>query len=58
LGFAYDLNERVAIGIEAGLRYQSGLSDIEGLAGTGLESINDTGSRWSVPVTATVTFRF
>ena len=39
LGFAYDLNESVAIGIEAGLRYQTGLSDLEGLAGTGLEPI-------------------
>ena len=58
LGFAYDLNESVALGIEAGLRYQTGLSDLEGLAGTGLEPINDAGSRWSVPVLATVTFRF
>jgi len=58
LGFAYDLNQSVALGIEAGLRYQTGPSDIEGLAGTGLEPINDTGSRWSVPVLASVTFRF
>ena len=48
----------MALGIEAGLRYQTGLSDLEGLAGTGLEPINDVGSRWSVPVLATVTFRF
>jgi len=58
LGFSYDLNESVALGIEAGLRYQTGPSDVEGLAGTGLEPINDTGSRWSVPVLASVTFRF
>jgi hypothetical protein len=58
LGFTYDLNENVALGIETGPRYQTGLSDLEGLAGTGLEAINDTGSRWSMPVLATVTFRF
>lgn len=58
LGFSYDLNENVALGLEAGLRYQTSPSDIEGLAGTGLEAINDTGSRWSVPVLASVTFRF
>jgi hypothetical protein len=58
LGFSYDVSENVGLGIEAGLRYQSGPSDVEGLAGTGLEPINDTGSRWSVPVLATVTFRF
>jgi hypothetical protein len=58
LGFVYDVNKSVALGIEAGLRYQTGLSDLEGLAGTGLEPINDTGSRWSLPVTASVMFRF
>jgi len=58
LGFSYDVSESVALGIEAGLRYQTGLSDLEGLAGTGLEPINDAGSRWSVPDLATVTFRF
>jgi hypothetical protein len=58
LGFSYDVSKSVSLGIEAGLRYQTGLSDIEGLAGTGLETINDVGSRWSVPVLATVTFRF
>ena len=55
---SYDLGESVAFNIEAGLRYQTGLSDLEGLAGTGLEPINDVGSRWSLPVLATLTFRF
>lgn len=58
LGFTYDVSESVAIGIETGPRYQTGLSDIEGLAGTGLEPINDTGSRWSMPFLATLRLRF
>jgi hypothetical protein len=58
LGFSYDLNESVALGLEGGLRYQTSPSDLEGLAGTGLEPINDTGSRWSLPLLASVTFRF
>ena len=58
LGFSYDVSKSVGLGIEAGIRYQTGMSDLEGLAGTGLEKINDVGSRWSVPVLATVTFRF
>jgi hypothetical protein len=58
LGFAYDVHDAVSLGIEAGIRYQTGPSDLEGLAGTGLESINDTGSRWSVPLLARVSFRF
>ena len=58
LGFGYDLSENVAVGIEAGVRYQTKPSRLNGLAGTGLEPINDTASRWSLPVLATVTFRF
>ena len=58
LGLAYDLSRNVALGIEAGVRYQTKPSGLDGLAGTGLEPINDTGSRWSLPVLATVTFRF
>ena len=58
LGLTFDLGERVAVGLETGARYQTGLSDLEGLAGTGLETINDTGSRWSMPIVATIRFRF
>jgi hypothetical protein len=58
LGVSYDLSERVALGLETGPRYQSGLSNLEGLAGTGLEPINDVGSRWSMPVVATLRLRF
>ena len=58
LGFSFDFGKSVALGLETGPRYQTGPSDLEGLAGTGLESINDTGSRWSMPVVATLRFRF
>jgi hypothetical protein len=58
LGASYDLSPNVALGLETGPRYQTGLSDVEGLAGTGLENINDTGSRWSMPIVATLRLRF
>jgi hypothetical protein len=58
VGFTFELSKTVAVGLETGPRYQTGLSDLEGLAGTGLERINDTGSRWSMPVVATVSVRF
>jgi opacity protein-like surface antigen len=58
LGVSFDVSENVALGFETGPRYQTGLSDLEGLAGTGLEPINDTGSRWSMPFVATLSFRF
>ena len=31
---------------------------IDILPGTGLENINDTGSRWSLPISAFLTLRF
>jgi hypothetical protein len=49
---------RLNVGIEAGIRYHGDLTDIEGLAGTGLENLNDTGSRWSVPVSAVFRIQF
>jgi hypothetical protein len=58
LGASYDLSPKVALGLETGPRYQTGLGDLDGLAGTGLETINDTGSRWSMPIVATLRLRF
>jgi hypothetical protein len=58
LGVSYDLSDQVALGLETGPRYQTGLKDLEGLAGTGLERINDIGSRWSMPIVATLRLRF
>jgi hypothetical protein len=58
IGVSFDLGASASLGLETGPRYQTGLSDLEGLAGTGLERINDTGSRWSMPVVATLRFRF
>lgn len=42
---------RPKFGIEAGFRYAGGLEDDDsGLEGTGLEGINDDGSRWTFPI--------
>ena len=43
-------------GIE--FKWQGDAEDNDGLAGTGLESINDESRRWSLPVTGGITFRF
>jgi opacity protein-like surface antigen len=58
VGVAFKLNPNVSLGAEAGLRWQGKLTDIEGLRGTGLENLNDVGQRWSVPVSAVLSFRF
>jgi hypothetical protein len=58
VGVLFRVAPRVSVGVEGGVRYHSGLSELEGLAGTGLENLNDAGSRWSLPVSAVLRFGF
>jgi hypothetical protein len=49
-GVSYDVSERVALGVELGLRFQ-GKPGAEALfADPNLRNVNDTGSRWSLPI--------
>lgn len=57
-GISRDLSDTIAIGAEIGLRFQPKPSRAPILIGTGLENINDTGSRWSLPISAFMTWRF
>ena len=54
----FDLSDKVGLGVETGLRWQAKPTALNGLAGTGLENINDTGSRWSLPVLVNLRFGF
>jgi hypothetical protein len=58
LGVLVAVSSRVSVGVEGGVRYHTELSEIEGLAGTGLENLNDAGNRWSVPISGVVRFAF
>lgn len=58
LGVRYDVGSRFSIGVETGPRFQSKPDNLATLVGTGLESINDTGDRWSMPVLFAATLRF
>jgi hypothetical protein len=58
VGVLFGVSPRVSLGVETGVRYHTDLSDIDGLAGTGLENLNDAGSRWSVPISGVVQFGF
>jgi hypothetical protein len=58
-GLAFAVAPRVRLGIEAGVRWSGDLSDLDqGLAGTGLENLNDSSSRWTFPVMGTIGVRF
>ena len=43
---------------QLGLRFMSGMAEIDDLVGTGLESINDKSSRWTLPFVGGVRLRF
>jgi hypothetical protein len=58
LGVLFGVSRHVSLGVEAGVRYHPDLSQVEGLAGTGLENLNDAGDRWSVPIAGVVRFGF
>jgi hypothetical protein len=56
LGFTFDLGEHLFVGLDTGIRYQTPPTEANGLAG--LEQIDDSGGRWSAPVSATIGVRF
>ena len=57
-GVLYAITERVDVKGELGFRHVSGLSAIDGLKGTGLESTNDNSGRWTLPFTVGLRVRF
>jgi len=57
-GALYGLNDRFDLHAEIGLRFNSGLSQIDSLRGNGLEDVNDKSSRWTLPISIGVRFNF
>jgi hypothetical protein len=57
-GVLWQVSDRVGVYGQVGLRWMSGLSPIDDLAGTGLEPINDNSSRWTMPIVVGMRARF
>ena len=57
-GVLWQASERAGIFAQLGLRYMTGMSEVDGLEGTGLEEINDKSGRWTLPVQFGVRIRF
>lgn len=57
-GAQVHVSENVAFQAGVDFRWQNNLKQNEGLAGTGLQTINDVSRRWTAPVTAGLTVRF
>ena len=43
---------------QLGVRFQTGLDEIDGLVATGLDNINDKSSRWSLPIVGGIRYPF
>jgi hypothetical protein len=57
-GISQDISDRLAIGAELGLRFQPKPRAAELFDDPNLSGVNDTGSRWSIPISGFLTVRF
>ena len=57
-GVLVPLADRLDLDVQVGLRYTTGLSQVDALVGTGLEAINDDSARWTIPLVIGVRVRF
>jgi opacity protein-like surface antigen len=58
VGVLWQLAEQFGTFGQIGVRYVTGMSAVDGLEGTGLESINDKSARWTLPFLIGVRARF
>jgi hypothetical protein len=58
IGLLVQTGGRMGFFGQLGLRYISGMAEVDDLEGTGLESINDKSSRWTLPFVGGVRLRF
>ena len=49
VGVLFGVMSKADVFTQIGLRYVTGMSDVDQLAATGLETINDKSSRWAMP---------
>lgn len=58
VGLLWQISDRLGLYGQFGVRWLSGMSAVDGLAGTGLEKINDSSSRWTMPLVVGLRARF
>jgi len=57
-GVLFKQNDHLGIFLQLGLRWVSGLAEVDDLVGTGLDTMNDKSSRWTVPFVAGIKYGF
>jgi hypothetical protein len=58
IGLLAQTTERIGFFGQFGFRRVGGLSDVEGLIGTGLDEINDKSARWTLPFIGGIRYQF
>jgi hypothetical protein len=58
VGVLFPVREQLGVNVQIGLRRVSGLTEVDRLAGTGLEEINNDSARLTFPIVAGVRYRF
>jgi hypothetical protein len=58
VGMMGEVRENVDVFGQIGLRFVTGMSQPDNLFGSGLEEINDNSSRWAIPFSVGIRFRF
>jgi hypothetical protein len=58
VGLLLQSNPRMGFFAQMGVRRVSGLSEVDDLVGTGLDTINDKSQRWTLPIIGGIQFRF
>ena len=64
VGVLFDIKQQagvfsnVGVFTQIGLRYVTGMAEVDQLIGSGLETINDSSARWAMPFTAGLRVRF
>jgi len=58
VGALFEARENVDVFAQIGLRYVTGMTEVDGLVGTGLETINDKSARWALPILFGARVRF
>jgi len=57
-GVLLPISTRSDLSLQVGLRYVTGLSQVDALVGTGLEEINNNSARWTLPFVMGIRTRF
>ena len=58
MGVLFNVHKQIDLNAQIGLRYLTGLADVDQFNGTGLEDLNSHTSRWTIPFIVGISVRF